>query len=1050
MVRVAHCSDTQIRNFDRHEEYRKSYENLFESLKEKNPDVIVFAGDLAHSKTKISPEFVQLCSFYLKGLSNIAPTVVIPGNHDCNLQNLSRLDALTPIVENIGSKNIFYYKHSGIYKFNDDIDFIIFSCLDPDSLWPNKFEVNLNKLNIGIYHGFVQGAVLQNNMIVEDCPYSTKRFLDIVDYLLLGDIHKMQILDLHARAAYCGSYPQQNYGEDISKGYLLWDIKSKKEHNVDFVELPNVCPFYTLYLDENLNIIGNQNIQKNSRIRVFSRQLTHTEKKQIKDKITTFYSPERFEIYDNAVSKKEISLGEIDAKLQDVSDVGVQERLIRKFFEQDALDEILMSKILDINKKYSAQVKNNDDTLRNVQYALGKMSYNNLFSYGENNVFDFSKYKGAVGIFGKSAVGKSSLVVDIPLYILFNKISKNATRNDYIINHKKDNCAGSLDIILKDRTYKIERNTKVYVKSGKKEGTPVFQSKTSVNFTCTYPDGREEKLDGEQRNDTDSVIRQIFGTAEDFISTAIAPQWQLLNFIESGATDRQKLIGKYFDVDIFFKKHELSKNDLKETKGKLKLLQDKNFDLLISTAQSDLMQVNEQLESNKKNYELCNNEIKSLRQQIEELQAKSTLSLDVALRQLETKIFVLEKSLKEKELQSSSLKSEIKKQNSLIESLSKKVQNKDKQQLKKQIDEYQKQLKQFKFNYSDLGSIDGQLKVNEKKVVDLKKYTCITNSDCCMLQDLNKTHEELARLHKEKEVIIKDLGEQAEITNKLGKIQDVYEEIEEKEQELKDKKFTVKHSIEKFNIVDSHKKELAQELNSLQEQKQKILQDIESETYKRIKTIVEEKKTQLEELENKKSVFSKKSIDLATKLGAIREAYTTVVSQKKEYEQLKEEYDAYEYFMRAMSKDGIAKKIIADNLDIINFEIKKILSKGTSFDIVLESTEDGKAIDIWFEDNKNKRRLIELCSGFEKTLAALAIRAALLTITTLPKPNIFVLDEALGALDSEHISDFQKILDYLKQLFECVMIITHDDTLKDFVDHVVEIEKDSEGYSKIC
>ena len=58
MIRIAHISDTQIRNFRRHDEYRKSYANLYQSLREKKVDLIVLVGDIAHTKTQISPEFV--------------------------------------------------------------------------------------------------------------------------------------------------------------------------------------------------------------------------------------------------------------------------------------------------------------------------------------------------------------------------------------------------------------------------------------------------------------------------------------------------------------------------------------------------------------------------------------------------------------------------------------------------------------------------------------------------------------------------------------------------------------------------------------------------------------------------------------------------------------------------------------------------------------------------------------------------------------------------------------------------------------------------------
>ena len=52
------------------------------------------------------------------------------------------------------------------------------------------------------------------------------------------------------------------------------------------------------------------------------------------------------------------------------------------------------------------------------------------------------------------------------------------------------------------------------------------------------------------------------------------------------------------------------------------------------------------------------------------------------------------------------------------------------------------------------------------------------------------------------------------------------------------------------------------------------------------------------------------------------------------------------------------------------------------------------------------RAPIEMGSGAEKTIAAMAIRLALLSVSTLPKGDIFVLDEPGTALDEEKYGRF--------------------------------------------
>ena len=148
-----------------------------------------------------------------------------------------------------------------------------------------------------------------------------------------------------------------------------------------------------------------------------------------------------------------------------------------------------------------------------------------------------------------------------------------------------------------------------------------------------------------------------------------------------------------------------------------------------------------------------------------------------------------------------------------------------------------------------------------------------------------------------------------------------------------------------------------------------------------------------------------------------------------------------------MGKDGISYNIIASNLHVINLEIKKILSGTVSFNIFLE--DEDKEINIYLKHGNNKKRAIELCSGAEKTVAAIAIRAALMSVTTLPVPNMIVFDEIFDALDPENLEAVNKILQNLKRLFEVILIITHSDTVKEICDSVIFIERDAKGYARI-
>jgi len=112
--KIFHISDVHIRNARRHEEYLSVFNNLYTEIQNRKTkdSVIAVTGDIAHSKTDMSPELVDMISKFLIKLDSLCHTVVIAGNHDCNLNNSNRLDVLSPIIEGLDLNNLAYLKHS--------------------------------------------------------------------------------------------------------------------------------------------------------------------------------------------------------------------------------------------------------------------------------------------------------------------------------------------------------------------------------------------------------------------------------------------------------------------------------------------------------------------------------------------------------------------------------------------------------------------------------------------------------------------------------------------------------------------------------------------------------------------------------------------------------------------------------------------------------------------------------------------------------------------------------------------------------------------------
>lgn len=189
--KIIHFSDLHIRLFKDHENYRKIFQKGLEEWKTMDVDRIVFTGDLVHSKNQMTPELIEFMAWVLNECSKIAKTIVIAGNHDMLESNLTRLDALTPVIDSLNNKNIVYYRDRGVYE-DENINWCVYSLFEHNL--PPEITNTPDKINIGLFHGPIQGLYTDIGYKFED-GYDKFKFSGC-DIVLCGDIHKRQIIEL--------------------------------------------------------------------------------------------------------------------------------------------------------------------------------------------------------------------------------------------------------------------------------------------------------------------------------------------------------------------------------------------------------------------------------------------------------------------------------------------------------------------------------------------------------------------------------------------------------------------------------------------------------------------------------------------------------------------------------------------------------------------------------------------------------------------------------------------------------------------------------------
>lgn len=1037
---IAHTADIHIRSLSRHSEYRQTFKTFVDDCRSQRVDHIFLGGDIFHTKTSgISPEYIDLLTWWLNEMAAVAHVHVILGNHDGNIINLSRQDAVSPIVDAIGNSKIHLYKKSGVYEIEPGFNFCVFSIFDEEG-WSN-IQPKPGEVNIACYHGPVWGCKTESDWTIED-GHMIDFFKDY-SFVMLGDIHKRQNLAFRKSkpiAAYPGTLIQQNYSEELIHGYLLWDIKSVDEWDVSFREMPNLLPFVTLNWDNSENDLLKEasSYPKGSRYRIKSEHhLSQDEMHRISEALKTAQQASEVtyrsdqQVNTQIVSTDTATLVKSDLRSPEVLVKLLKDHHANAVFTQTELDDITAQV-----KSYVTAVSTGDEVNRGSKWSLRHLKWDNVFVYGEDNVINFDKLNGIVGIFGPNRTGKSSIVGTI-MYSLFNTTDRGSMKNLYVCNVRKMHCSSRMIISHDSVPYILERQT---TKNVNKKGS--VSASTALNLFRIRDDGEADDLCGEQRNDTEKTIRNLIGTADDFLMTSLSAQGESNQFISHGSTKRRAILSRFLDLDVFDKLYETANKDLSVLKAQLKNFPERDWDSDKQRLENNYKLLEERIKSLSKRVSDSQSELSLLRSELSMHNVKPVTQGDVDLQN--SKITDMEISIKSSVEKLDNLKrssEDIREKLVLVESILDKY---DPESLKRQLTSQRTMEKSIIEIRHSLERETTLLAQQKKSLKILDEVPCgDTYPSCKFIKDAFDLKEKAPIQESKRQKIDKSLKE-AEAA--LDNIRD--DSLEEK--------------------LDKHTKAL-QLFSRLQAEMTKAAVDIE-----KLENSVKSQTDKLEEArDNLKSLQGALDNDENAEVVKIRSSIESILGKIKDWDDEKmQSYDdrgklkasidqlaeerqkrdelltrmrLQEYITDAFNKKGIPLHVIKSQLPIINAEVSKILQGIVDFTIELENDEETDSLEIYINYG-DSRRIVELCSGMEKTIASLALRVALINITSLPKSDVFIIDEGFGTLDSTGVEACNRLLASLKKFFRIVIVITHVDGIKDAVDHVIEItkrEKDS-------
>jgi DNA repair exonuclease SbcCD ATPase subunit len=278
---------------------------------------------------------------------------------------------------------------------------------------------------------------------------------------------------------------------------------------------------------------------------------------------------------------------------------------------------------------------------------------------------------------------------------------------------------------------------------------------------------------------------------------------------------------------------------------------------------------------------------------------------------------------------------------------------------------------------------------------------------------------------KEIEDLMQDLSDKEKGFVNLKKEFDEYE----KNKLIKEK---LELNIESFNMKIE---KLNEKLTKYEQAQEKI------QANNKIDELLIKADIRLGELEREKTDINKKMTGYQFEIDSLNEK---IDKNKKLIEKIKEESSkerVYKVYLETFGKNGISKLIMKTMMPLINSELQRLLEDSCHFRLEIRINDKNEVEFLMIDNNTQIEKLMSSGSGYERTIASLALRAVLSKICSLPKPNIIVFDEVFGKISNENLDMVSEFFKKIKEYFEKIFVITHNPLVTNWSDNVVRIEK---------
>jgi len=706
-----------------------------------------------------------------------------------------------------------------------------------------------------------------------------------------------------------------------------------------------------------------------------------------------------------------------------IMDKNYQKELIKSLLESKGQEQHL-DQVMNIDLAVENRMAANEvEVTPFKRWYIKKIEFSNFLSYGDNQVIDFEKCNGITVVesdppnFG----GKTVLTVDLLLFLFFNTTTK-TQKAEEIFNRFTDSNKVSVkgDIVIDGEEYIIARQIE-----RKKSKAGEWNVKTELEFFKKLADGQLQNFTGEQRRETEDFMKKSIGTMDDFLMTIVTTASNLEDLLESKPTARGQVLSRFLGLEFLKKKEETGKEIYSEfSKGMMSnVYNTESLKQDNETSGEEIIQKKDEIKEMTKNIGDVDERLKKGQDYKDNLLNSKFADLDQELIILNP--IKLQSDISDLETSSDRIKGQIK-EIKVVEPSEFYHEDKHdevKQEIKELITKQAENNAKIKSIEELKSSVDGGIKcehcgielmnaaITNAKIGELAGFIMHKGQLEGLMRDLTSKEQGFVNLKKdfdeyERNKLIKEKHELSLEANDL-KLEQVKDKLR-RYQEVQDK-------IKKNNEIDGQLIKAGLRIDELIGEKR---------GYEKIQNT---NSTQIENLEAR-----------------IEKNNSVILKIAEEFEREK----IYKIYVDIYGKNGISKIIMKTMMPLINSELQRLLQDSCFFNLEIRINDKNEVDFIMIDNGTGVEKPMTAGSGYEKTIGALAIRAVLSKVCSLPKPNISVYDETWGKVSNDNLEMVGDFFMKLKDYFEKIFVISHNPLISNWADNVVKINK-TDNISKV-